>query len=165
MIDKLVYIFLLLLVCCTHRAAMASSYANLFETGRALLVIKSQSVTIGDLEFPAHRCRQDEKFECVISTSFRFSVPKGIDARKEWNHLGARYQALANRQIILRGELIEYQLIRQTISESVVDFLYSDQLGVIGVKAADGVDLMLLEECGFAATRPRVSPYVNCAVP
>ena len=165
MIKSLILCFGVFWLGCASSQSLVSSYANLFETGRAILVVAPGSVATGDLQFSAHRCKKDDKFECVVSKNFVFSVPRSLGENKRWNHLKADYEVLSRREIILRGELISYLIIRQTMANSVVDFLYSDKLGVIGLKAKQGLELSLLEECGFAATVPRTPPHISCVVP
>jgi hypothetical protein len=150
---------------CAWSQPLASSYANLFETGRAVLVVMPKSVAISDLELPAHRCMNTDKFECVISKHLVFSIPRNGRVINKWSRLGADYKVLSRREIILKGELIDYLVIRQTVAKSVVDFLYSDKLGVIGLKALNGLELSLLEERGFAAIAPRTFPRITCVPP
>ncbi len=161
-IKNLVFLYLFFWVNYASSQPVAASYANLFETGRAIVVVTPKSVTISDLEHPAERCEKNDKFVCVSSKYFVFSYPKAADSNKEWSHLGAKYKVLSHRELILRGELINYLVIRQTMTKSAVDFLYSEKLGVIGLKAVRGLELSLLEECGFGAIAARRPPYVNC---
>jgi hypothetical protein len=165
MIKNFVFLFSLFWSSFALGQTLTSRYANLFAGGRALLVVRPTSVTLIDLEFPAQRCKKNDKFECVKSQSFVFSIPRDIVSRNTWNHLGAKYKVSFRQEIVMRGELIEYLLIRQTMSKSKVDFLYSGKLGVIALKAVGGQELNLLEECGFAAIAARSQPHINCVVP
>ena len=131
--------------------ATEANYANLFDSHYSPLGIGSSGVRLFDLVFPATQCASSDRYVCVLSKEFVFSVPKDIEKINEWHHGGAHYNVLAKKEKLIRGEIIEYRVIRQKWRRNAIEFAYSRDYGVLAVKDREGHVMMVLEKCGFAA--------------
>lgn len=153
-------VFLFLMNCCNSFAAEAN-YANLFSNHYAPFGIGVNEVRLFDLVIPATQCTSSDRYICVLSKVFVFSVPKDIEQINEWNHAEAKYNVLMKKEKLIRGEIVEYRVIRQKWKGNVVEYAYSKDYGVLAIKDKYGEVMMLLEKCGFAA----ISNTKGCSAP
>lgn len=155
------FIVLLLLINSLNSFASEANYANLFSKHYSPLGIGSNEVRLFDLVFPTTQCASNDSFVCVLSKVFVFAVPKDIERINEWNHDEANYKVLAKKEKLIRGEVVEYRVIRQKWKGNVIEYAYSKDFGILAVKDKDGEVMMLLEKCGFAA----ISNAKGCYAP
>jgi hypothetical protein len=131
--------------------AVEANYANLFDEHESTFGVGANEVRLVDVVFPATQCAIAEKYACVFSKVFVFAVPRDIEKTSAWNHAGASYKVLAKKEKLIRGEVVEYRVIRQEWKRNVTDYAYSKDYGVIAIKGNNAHEMMVLEKCGFAA--------------
>lgn len=131
--------------------AAEANYANLFDEHGSTFGVGLNEVRVVDVAFPATQCASIEKYVCVLSKVFVFSVPKDIEMVSAWSHGGAYYKVLSRQEKLIRGEIIEYRVIRQKWKRNIVEYAYSEEYGVLAIKGKNGHEMMVLEKCGFAA--------------
>ena len=148
------YLLAVLIFWLTHApcaSAIEASYANLFDEKISMLSVGLNQITLVDVVVPATQCDINAEFECIASKVMVFAVPKSNAHLKAWSHDGASYKILSSQEIVLFGELIKYQRIQQKWKSLTVEYAYSNERGVIGIKARNGHQLLLTTKCGFGA--------------
>lgn len=131
--------------------AAEANYTNLFDQHGSPFGVGFKEVRISDVIFQATQCSSGDQYACVISKVFVFSVPKDIGMKNTWSHVGAKYKVVSKKEKLIRGEIIEYRVIRQKWMGNVVEYAYSNEYGVLAIKGKNGHVMMVLERCGFAA--------------
>jgi hypothetical protein len=150
-VNRLLKLFIF--ICLTNSFgsfAAEANYANLFDKHGSPFGVGSSEVRLVDVIFPATQCGPSDEYVCVLSKVFVFSVPKDIETRA-WKHGGATYKVLAKKEKLIRGEIIEYRVIRQELKGNVIEYAYSNDYGVLAIKGKNGHVMMAMGKCGFAA--------------
>lgn len=146
-------VFLMSLLLPLYVLAEDAEYANIFDGKGAVLGVSANGVRLTDLISPARYCNAADQYVCVVSKPFVFAIPKtekGIG--KSWSHSGAQYKITsANETPLLGGKSIRYWVVRQQWNGLVTQYAYSDDYGVIAIRASGGQQLILLGKCGFGA--------------
>lgn len=136
----------------TNVMASEARYASIFDKTASVLEVGLNSIAASDLGFPATECANSDEFVCMTSKVMVFAVPRNDALRKAWTHSGASYKVLSNHETVIFGELVKYRVILQTWKKVTIEFAYSDDRGVIGLKMKNGRQLLLTTVCGFAAS-------------
>ena len=135
----------------TCAIASEAAYVNMFDKRRSVLEVGLNNIVLGDLGFAVTQCANMDKFACITSKVMMFAVPRNDARIKTWTLAGASYKVLSNQEAVVFGELIKYRLIQQKWRKLTIEYAYSDERGVIGIKTNNGHQLMLTAKCGFAA--------------
>jgi hypothetical protein len=156
-IKILVIICSLMQISCTQNIESKRwVYKDVFKPARIFSIEQNpDSFGIGDVMEEATFCSEKQKYYCINSTSFHFSVPKGaLKAHKSWSYQTYRYfvEAIAQRSILgIQGEVF---IIQSKQGEHTIKFWYSPTHGLIafGGSSVNAAAFYALEGlCGFAS--------------
>ncbi len=126
-------------------------YASVFDDKGVALGFDENSVKLFDLSIPAIRCRDEEKFVCIKSKNFVFSIPRKMDGIRSWHHAGANYQIMQSAEGNVFGKFIRYKIIQQRWRGLISSYAYSEERGVFAIMAKNRHQLLLVGNCGIAA--------------
>lgn len=145
----------LILLCSVTISACAEGiwvYAST-TTGRPTIEISQESarVAIGDKGYEATFCVGVE-LHCFRSIPLSFAVPANLVEQREWKEGDLRYTVIGKRRIRHAGQKIRVLAIRARESQNTPVFLYSPEVGLVGIAENNRVGSKILYvegHCGF----------------
>ena len=141
---------LLLLFFCHNLSTNEANYGNIFARDESPFGVTDNRVRLHDVLIEAKRCASSERFICIQSKVFVFAVPRNNSYLRTWSHANAKYEVLFEKSTLFRQQLIKYKIIKQIWNGMNTEYAYSSEYGVVGIKAENGNQLMLMDKCGFA---------------